>query len=260
MKDSKNGREDYNEGFAKIYDMLSHKDYAGEVECLERLVLSDRCVSTDKIISVGCGTGIHEMLLAGHGFEVLGVDISNDMIEQAQSKLSAHTGSLRCKFEKKEISDCNEEGFSVAISLFNVINCLDDIQALCQFFAEIKEKLNEGGTLFFECWNGLACIIDPPKIVKREFDTLNFTRTASPTLDAINQKLVIDYSIHGDEDKCDVIESKHRLTLFSNMEIKFALDKAGFDLISIHTDLSTGMLAAQSSDRMLSFVCKKRHA
>jgi 2-polyprenyl-3-methyl-5-hydroxy-6-metoxy-1,4-benzoquinol methylase len=258
MKDSVNSGDDYHEGYAKIYDMLSHKDYAGEVECLERLVLSDRCVTADKILSVGCGTGMHEILLAEHGFEVLGVDISNDMIEQAKSKLSAHNGTLRCKFEKKEISNCNEDGFSVAISLFNVINCLDDIENLCQFFREIGEKLNEDGTLFFECWNGLACIIDPPKIVKREFDALNLTRTALPTLDAINQKLVIDYSIHSDKDSRHVIDSKHRLTLFSNMEIKFALDKAGFDLLDIYTDLSASMLVAESSDRMLSFLCKKR--
>ena len=75
--------------------MLSHKDYTGEIECLEKLILIYRCVTADKIFNVGCGANLHEILLVGHGFEFLDVDISNEMIEKAKYKLSGLIESLR---------------------------------------------------------------------------------------------------------------------------------------------------------------------
>ena len=74
---------EYNSSYSEIYDIVTcHKDYKSEVEQLEKLLIeSISNKNDDLILSIGCGTGYHEIFLAMKKFKILGIDPSYQMLE-----------------------------------------------------------------------------------------------------------------------------------------------------------------------------------
>ena len=58
--------------------------------------IEDSKIAPCKTLEVGCGTGTNAVWLAGHGFEVVGLDISPVAIERAKEKASA--AGVNCQF------------------------------------------------------------------------------------------------------------------------------------------------------------------
>jgi ubiquinone/menaquinone biosynthesis C-methylase UbiE len=73
--------------YARYYDLLyQDKDYAGEANFIHGLI-QKHTPNVRKIQELGCGTGKHAELFFKMGYEVLGIDISYDMLEAANRRL-----------------------------------------------------------------------------------------------------------------------------------------------------------------------------
>ena len=71
------------EEYAGFYDIInSQKDYESEVAHVVELI-GRYGQSSKSILEFGCGTGRHGTLLAEAGFDVVGVDDSEDMLRRA---------------------------------------------------------------------------------------------------------------------------------------------------------------------------------
>lgn len=69
-----------------------------------------------RILDVGCGTGRHAIELAGRGYAVTGIDISEGMLKVARAK--AWTAGLEVDFQKKDAADFHfDEPFDMALCL-----------------------------------------------------------------------------------------------------------------------------------------------
>src|SRR3712207_6007173 len=55
-------------------------------------------ISPGRTLEIGCGTGTNAIFLAQHGFDVLGIDISEVAVEKARAKAQG-----RCRFEVLDI-------------------------------------------------------------------------------------------------------------------------------------------------------------
>ena len=74
-------------GYARYYDLLYRdKDYLGETEFVERLI-QRHSPGARRILELGCGTGIHAVMLAEKGYEVTGLDLSEGMLEVAAQRV-----------------------------------------------------------------------------------------------------------------------------------------------------------------------------
>lgn len=56
-----------------------------------------RAADAHRVLDVACGTGMHAIALAEHGFQVVGADVSRGMIEE--SRANAMTASVNVRFE-----------------------------------------------------------------------------------------------------------------------------------------------------------------
>jgi SAM-dependent methyltransferase len=56
--------------------------------------IESRVIAPGRSLEVGCGTGTNAIFLAQHGFDVLGIDISEVAIDKARAKAQG-----RCRFE-----------------------------------------------------------------------------------------------------------------------------------------------------------------
>ena len=156
-----------------IYDNLhSSKDYDKEVDFLVSLFGENH----KTILDVGCGTGTHSIKLSELGYDVVGIDPSNKMIDIANSKVTSNN----IKFHSCLINDYQSEQFDVIISMFNVVNHILTLEDLSLYFESISRLLKPSGVFIFDCFNQLAVIKDKPKIKERngikvipKFDSFN---------------------------------------------------------------------------------------
>ena len=87
--------------YADAYDYLyQDKDYKKECDFLEE-IFSKFSSGVKSVLDLGCGTGGHAAILAKRGYQVVGVDRSEEMIEIAKKKTKDIGFST--KFIKSEI-------------------------------------------------------------------------------------------------------------------------------------------------------------
>jgi SAM-dependent methyltransferase len=229
--------EDYGLDYAEVYDLItSHKDYSEETEKLLGF-LSDNGVSRN-ILSIGCGTGSHESIISKFGYKVLGYDTSPYMIKKA---LERESDNLRFT---SDINDVHKffkgNGIGCIVSLFNVVNCLHDSEALLSFFHLIFANLDNNGLFIFEAWNRDEVFLHPPVVVNRRFDFPwgHLERLATPYLSIKNSSLSIGYEIKGRLNSIETnITSVHDLKLFGIGEIVDCLRLVGFSEVRIFSAL-----------------------
>ena len=73
--------------YAGTYDALyKDKDYLEECGLIDRLLKTYGDRPVRNILDLGCGTGNHALPLAQQGYEIVGVDRSNTMLDRARKK------------------------------------------------------------------------------------------------------------------------------------------------------------------------------
>ena len=78
--------------YAKYYDLINAgKNYEKEIDFIHELIQSEY-PGAKRILEIGCGTGKHADGLSKYGYEIVGIDISPEMIKIA--KESNKTNSL----------------------------------------------------------------------------------------------------------------------------------------------------------------------
>lgn len=104
----------------------------------------------EKILDIGCGTGPLEVaLLHRHpGVNILGIDLSREMLERAQQKLKNHP-KVRLIEGDFVTTELGEQNFDVAFCLSN-LHYFPKPQAI---FEKTERLLKNGGTLVVIDWN-----------------------------------------------------------------------------------------------------------
>ena len=76
-------------GFAEVYDLfMDNVPYEQWAEYIAGL-LGEYGIRDGLVLDLGCGTGTMTELLAGAGYDMIGVDCSEEMLEEALEKREA---------------------------------------------------------------------------------------------------------------------------------------------------------------------------
>ncbi len=225
--------------YSLYYDLLyKDKNYDAEVDYILNLVEKYK-PNAKNFLELGCGTGKHAKLLNEKGLEIHGIDISQEMLNQAKifsnEKLSFEIGDVR----KYQI----DRKFDVVLSLFHVASYQNTNDDLEQYFATAAKHLNKGGLFIFDFWYGPAVLnLRPENRVKYlENDLIKVERKASPKIDCNKNivEVVYDIAITNKSSKeIKKIKENHNMRYFFLPELKFVLDKADFDFINAEEWLS----------------------
>ena len=198
--------------FAKYYDKFySKKDYQKEA-----LFLKNFINKKDKIIDIGCGTGMHASLL--NDYNIDGLDLNKEMLEIAKTRIN---GSLY----QQNILDINiDKKYDVVMSMFAVINYLKDIGELEKCLVNLKKILKPNGKIIIDLHN--------PQNSGKKIDSFNnMKRTMIWNYDK-ETKIEKSNIIFEVNDK--IYNDSHIFRIFSINEIKKVCKKIGLKVVNIY--------------------------
>jgi|ERR1700690_1639489 len=111
----------------------------------------------DRILEIGCGTGIDACFLAERGVQVVACDPSSQMVEVATRRIQERGLQKRVHplvLSAEDIPDLSEdEPFDGAFSNFGALNCIEDLSQVARGLA----KLLNPGAIALLCWMGPCC-------------------------------------------------------------------------------------------------------
>ncbi len=133
--------------FAALYDILTFDvDYAKMAGFIQKH-LSAQGIKTGMVLDLACGTGTLTLALARMGYEMLGADLSEDMLSVARQK----EGAEEILFLNQPMDDFELYGTVDAIvCVLDSINYLTEPGALEKTLALCANYLNPGGVLIFD--------------------------------------------------------------------------------------------------------------
>tara|TARA_B100001057_G_scaffold501036_1_gene619886 strand:+ start:1576 stop:2343 length:768 start_codon:yes stop_codon:yes gene_type:complete len=225
--------------YSKYYDLFyEDKDYKKEAEFLIELA-NNFNVNTNNILDLGCGTGLHATEFAKKGFNVLGIDLSKEMVNKAneirlskdkdvQSKLKYMCGDIR-NFQL-------DEKFDVIFSLFHVVSYINNNNDLLGALDSIKSHLNEGGIFIFDFWYGPAVLWQRPSNRSKEIikDNLTIKRANTSEINFNESVVDVNYDIEIKDENGNILDKLNELHqmryLFLN-ELDLAARLSGMSLV-----------------------------
>ncbi|MDJ0706777.1 MAG: class I SAM-dependent methyltransferase [Leptolyngbyaceae cyanobacterium MO_188.B28] len=136
----------YTPDLAYIHDQ-GFKDYALKSAPGILEILNHRQISAGLVVDLGCGSGLSAAVLHQAGYQVLGIDISEAMIEIAKTRAPAAEFRVESLFTA-DIPHC-----AAVISIGECLNYLFDQNAhqrLESLFQRIYDALSPGGVFIFD--------------------------------------------------------------------------------------------------------------
>ncbi|MBV7505892.1 class I SAM-dependent methyltransferase [Bacillus sp. sid0103] len=135
--------------FAYLYDeLMKDAPYDEWVQFVK-----DRCVkynvASTRLLDLACGTGELSVRLARDGFQVTGIDLSEDMLAVAQAK--AEEAGVRIPFFQQNMADLEGQGEFDVIGIFcDSFNYLQTEEEVISTFSTVYQHLANDGILIFD--------------------------------------------------------------------------------------------------------------
>jgi SAM-dependent methyltransferase len=217
--------------YSRYYDLLySDKDYAGETDYIQAL-LAGCGITKGSLLEFGSGTGKHGALLAERGFQVHGIERSEEMVVQATQGRG---------FTCQQGDICNVEmgrRFDAVLSLFHVVSYQISNSNVQAVFARASEHLKPDGLFVFDFWYSPAVYAQHPVVrVKRMVDdTVEITRIAEPVSYPNENRVDVNYTIYARDRKSGamhILSETHPMRHFSLPEIDLLAQVNGFTRIA----------------------------
>lgn len=184
-----------------------------------------------RVLDVCCGTGLLAAELVGRGYEVVGVDASEAMLERARRLLGPDVTLVRAT-----LPDLPVEGvFDAAVSTFDGLNYLAPAQ-LRLTLATLVGRLRPGGWLVFDVHTDamMAFTADNP-VVAGEAEGSRFVieSTVDTTARTCETRLALTPAAGA-----AAFSERHRQYFHSARDIRDALAGAGFRTMSVTEEYS----------------------
>ena len=133
-------------GFAAVYDLfmdnIPYDEWCGYLTGL----LKEYGVEDGLLLELGCGTGRMTRLLAAKGYDMIGVDLSEEMLEIAVEK--GTDGILYLQQDMREFELYGT--VRAVISICDSMNYLMEYEDLVQVFSLVNNYLDPGGVFLFD--------------------------------------------------------------------------------------------------------------
>lgn len=222
--------------YAYYYNLFyGNKDYDKEAkevhQLLQKYKTGDRC---KKILNVGCGTGKHDIELSKLGYDMQGIDFSEEMIAIAKKNQQLGKNMEFLVGDSRNYRTINK--FDCVISLFHVMSYQNSNEDIIQSFQTAYEALKQGGIFIFDVWYGPGVLSDKPAVRAKEIedDTNKIIRIANPVMHSSENIVDVNYHVlitNKHTNTTQEIKETHSMRYYFEPEIKNYLEISGLKLV-----------------------------
>ena len=241
--------------FSSVYDILTENVEYERIANKVCSLLHKSGVDGGLLLDLGCGTGTLSFLLEQKGFDIIGVDASEDMLMVANEKKYDENSSAMFLCQKGEELDLYGT-INCAVSSLDTINHIEGLENVEKTFSLVSLFMEMGGIFVFDMntpykheniLGNNTFVYDMDEVYcvwQNSFD--ENTRTTSIDLDFFIKNEDDDGYERYSESFCEFS--------YSVEEIISIIEKTGFSLMGMY-DYSDN--SPSDKTERITFVCKK---
>lgn len=242
-------------GFAKLYDIFMEDiPYKKWASYIEKTLCSHNVPQDALLLDLACGTGTMSFLMAQKGYDMIGVDVSEDMLSEAYEKM--YQQNKRVLFLNQNILNLDLYGtVDAAYCTCDALNYLLTEEEFIKALSNVALFLNPKGIFIFDLktdnkyrkmGNGTYNdIVDGASYIwKNHYDT-----------DTYINEYHIQFFTKSNTDTNKSFEEVHRQRSYSICEVQAFVKEAGFEMVSVQ-DNYTDNPANEESERVTYVISK----
>ncbi|MGN1400330.1 MAG: methyltransferase domain-containing protein [Bacillus sp. (in: firmicutes)] len=135
--------------FAHVYDILMENVPYDQWISLFLKKMNQYQIQGREVLDIACGTGEFTVRLAEHGYDVSGIDMSDDMLFIANEK--ATEAALNIPFFHQNMAELElEKTFDAVVIFCDSLNYLENEEDVKRTFRGVYEHLKPGGLFLFD--------------------------------------------------------------------------------------------------------------
>lgn len=220
-------------GFAQVYDeFMDNIDYDSWCKYIISL-LKKYGIDDGIVLDLGCGTGNITTRLSEAGYDMIGVDYSQDMLNIAMEKRGQDENIL---YLLQDMRDFELYGTVAAIvSVCDSINYITDYEDLVRVFKLANNYLDPKGIFIFDLKTEKNYINIGDSVIAEDRDGCSFIWDNYYDEEEKINEYVLSLFIKGDDGRYDKFSEEHYQRAYSLEEIKSALSEAGMEFVCAYS-------------------------
>lgn len=244
------------QGFAYIYDQLMKEaPYDQWVSFIQRAIAT-YSPEAKNLLDVGCGTGEIAIRLANKQFHVTGVDLSEDMLAVAESKLEEH--NVQVMFLQQDMRELTgfSEPFDVVTICCDSLNYLESEEDVLTTFRAAYDQLKNQGLLIFDVHSlyKIHHIFAGATFADQDEDvSFIWNSYLADEPNSVEHDMSFFVKQNGMYKRYDEL---HYQRTFSTDEYKAWLEAASFEVVNICSDFHFDEKPLSTSERLF-FIARK---
>lgn len=241
--------------FAEVYDMfmdnIPYEDWCGYLTSL----LKEYGINDGLVLDLGCGTGTLTELLAKEGYDMIGVDVSEDMLQEAIEK-RAESG-LPILYLLQDMREFELYGTVPAVvSICDSLNYILDYDDLAHVFSLVNNYLDPKGMFIFDLNTEAKFQAMGSETIAEVRDEGSFIWENEYDEEEKINSYDLTLFIREEDDLYRRYQETHFERAWSLDEIKKALTEAGMEFVAAY-DAFTKNAPRKESDRI--YVVAREH-
>lgn len=242
----------YND-FAYIYDRLMHRDvnYEHIADYIEN-IFTHYDIAPSLVCDLACGTGNVTIPLSRRGYDMTGIDLSEDMLNVAREK----SEGLDILYLNQNMANIDMYGTMGAfLCMIDGINYVITPKSLLKLFTRLKTCFMDPDALFiFDISSRykLSSVIGNNTFIHSENDVFYSWQNTYSEKNSLCDML-LNFFVKG-QNGYERFEERHIQRAYSVKELTYLLKRAGFSMIDTYEAMTFDR--PKSTSERIVFVCR----
>lgn len=237
-------------GFAQVYDkFMDNIDYEQWCNYLIKLLKEYGVNNTSEniVLDLGCGTGNITQLLSKAGYDMIGVDYSQEMLNIAMDKRDSDESILYLLQDMREFELYGT--VAAVVSVCDSINYITEYEDLVQVFKLVNNYLDPGGIFVFDLKTRHNFSSIGESVIAEDRDDCSFIWDNYFDEEENINEYQLSLFVKDDDGKYDKFTELHYQRAYLLEEIKEAIKEAGLQFVTAYNAF-TKEKADEESDRI----------